>query len=84
VLHVDDLVEPRPEQIAFTRHLVLLRPHRSHRCGNRIIIRPKRESRNEFARFPALKLQNLAISNPSQIQKSTRNQSLKGSSPTTS
>jgi hypothetical protein len=28
VLHVDDLVEPAPEQIAFARRLVLLRPHR--------------------------------------------------------
>ena len=39
VLHVDDLVEPGPEQIAFPRRLVLLRPHRVLRCGNRITAR---------------------------------------------
>ena len=32
VLHVDDLVEPRPEQIVRSRRLVLLRPHRPLRC----------------------------------------------------
>ena len=36
VLRVDDLVEPRPEQIGFLRHLLLLRPHRVLRYGNRI------------------------------------------------
>ena len=45
VLEVDDLVKPRPEQIAFTRRLVLLRSHRSLRCGQRIMLRPSRESR---------------------------------------
>src|SRR3954471_5469000 len=32
VLHVDDLVQPRPEQIVRSRRPVLLRPHRSLRC----------------------------------------------------
>src|SRR4029077_15466274 len=32
VLHVDDLVQPRPEQIVRSRRLVLLRPHRPLRC----------------------------------------------------
>ena len=32
VLQVDDLVEPRPEQIVRSRRLVLLRPHRPLRC----------------------------------------------------
>ena len=45
VLHVDDLVEPGPEQIAFPRRLVLLRPHRVLRCGNRITACRARESR---------------------------------------
>jgi hypothetical protein len=28
MLHTDDLIEPRSEQILFSRRLVLLRPHR--------------------------------------------------------
>src|SRR6202012_3217756 len=32
VLHVDDLVQSRPEQIVRSRRLVLLRPHRPLRC----------------------------------------------------
>src|SRR6476619_1706606 len=32
VLQIDDLVQPRPEQIVRSRRLVLLRPHRSLRC----------------------------------------------------
>src|SRR4051812_16917916 len=32
VLQVDDLVQPRPEQIVRSRRLVLLRPHRPLRC----------------------------------------------------
>src|SRR5262249_17557595 len=36
VLHVDDLLEPRSEQIARSRRLMLLRPHRSLRCSHRI------------------------------------------------
>jgi hypothetical protein len=32
VLQIDDLVEPRPEQIVRSRRLVLLRPHRPLRC----------------------------------------------------
>jgi hypothetical protein len=33
VLHVDDLTRPRPEQNVRSRHLMLLRPHRSLRCA---------------------------------------------------
>ena len=44
VLQVDDLVEPRPEQIARSRRLVLLRPHRPLRCSHRITVRSQRES----------------------------------------
>src|SRR5450631_3351991 len=61
VLHVDDLVEPGPEQIAFSRRLVLLRPHRVLRCGNRITLRNPRESQNEIARFWRFGPPNLAI-----------------------
>jgi len=32
VLHVDDLVQPSPEQIVRSRRLVFLRSHRSLRC----------------------------------------------------
>ena len=40
MLHVDDLIEPGPEQIARIRRLMLLRPHRPLRCGNGITVRP--------------------------------------------
>src|SRR5271155_233470 len=45
VLHVDDLVQPRPEQIVRSRRLVLLRPHRPLRCRQRIMLPASRESR---------------------------------------
>src|SRR5512143_2198360 len=61
VLHVDDLVEPGPEQIAFLRRLVLLRPHRVLRCGTRITACWPRESQSEIARFQTLRPPNLAI-----------------------
>jgi hypothetical protein len=38
VLQIDDLIEPRPEQIVRTRRLVLLWPHRALRCGKRIML----------------------------------------------
>ena len=37
VLQIDDLVQPRPEQIVRSRRLVLLRPHRPLRCHHRIM-----------------------------------------------
>ena len=40
ILHVDDLIQPGPEQIARIRRLMLLRPHRALRCGNGITVRP--------------------------------------------
>src|SRR4051812_17791614 len=52
VLQIDDLVEPRPEQIVRTRRLVLLRPHRSLRYGQGIMLRSLRESRNPICRVP--------------------------------
>src|SRR5262249_32336227 len=44
MLHVDDLVQPRPEQITRSRRLVLLRPHASLRCGDGITLADSRES----------------------------------------
>src|SRR3981189_2637422 len=61
VLHVDDLVEPGPEQIAFPCRLVLLRSHPVLRCGNRITLRKPRESQNKIARFCGFGPPNLAI-----------------------
>src|SRR5207342_2849704 len=54
VLQVDDLVEPRPEQIVRSRRLVLLRPHRSLRCTT--------ESRSAAKGNPQTKLQALRVS----------------------
>src|ERR1700694_573897 len=53
VLHVDDLIEPRPEQIVRTRRLVLLRSHRALRCNQRIMLRQKGESRKRYCKIPA-------------------------------
>ena len=44
VLHVDNLLEPRSEQIARSRRLMLLRPHRSLRCNHRITPDDSRKS----------------------------------------
>jgi hypothetical protein len=62
VLHVDDLLEPGPEQIAWSRRLVLLRPHRHLRCSQGIMVRGPRKYKNEIARFQARRAQNPAIS----------------------
>src|ERR1700730_9185293 len=52
VLQLDDLVETRPEQIARHRRRVLLRPHRSLRCAQRIMLRLSRESRKRNCKLP--------------------------------
>src|ERR1700750_161692 len=44
VLNVDDLLEPRSEQIDRSRRLMLLRPHRSLRCTHRITPADSRKS----------------------------------------
>ena len=44
MLGVDDLLEPRLEQIARYRRLMLLRPHRSLRCSHRITPADSRKS----------------------------------------
>ena len=53
VLHVDDLVEPRPEQIVFTRRLVLLRPHRPLRCADRITASQAKGIRKRNCKVPS-------------------------------
>ena len=81
VLEVDDLIEPRPEQIARTRRLMLLRPHRSpsdaapNHCSSQ-----KGIPKNEIASFQAQQPQKLAISNQLANQKSTRDQPFRHSS----
>src|SRR5262249_52279093 len=76
VLHVDDLIEPGPEQIAFPSRLVLFRPHRPLRCSTESLFAPKGNPKNEIARFQAPKPKNLAISQLSEAQKTTLSQSL--------
>src|SRR6266566_2593526 len=52
VPHVDDLVQPRAEQITRSCRLVLLRPHRPLRCGDRIMLLDSRESRKRICKLP--------------------------------
>src|SRR4051812_28827875 len=60
VLHVDDLVQPRPEQIVLSRRLVLVRPHRPLRCTT--------ESWSAAKGNPKTKLQGLGVSSPRSLQ----------------
>src|SRR5215217_586001 len=60
VLQVDDLVQPRPEQIVRSRRLVLLRPHRPLRCTT--------ESCSERKGNPKTKLQGSGVSGPKSLQ----------------
>lgn len=66
VLQIDNLVEPRPEQIARPRRLVLLRSHRFLRCITESWFATKRNIKNKIASFQALKPRNTAIPNPHQ------------------
>src|SRR3954471_6472280 len=63
VLQIDDLVQPRPEQIVRSRRLVLLRPHRSRRCTT--------ESWSAGKGNPKAKLQGLAASTSHSLQSQT-------------
>jgi hypothetical protein len=78
VLHVNDLVQPRPEQVIRSRRLALLRPHRPLRCATQSRPPIRGNLENEIARFAGLKLRNLAISNPAAAEKQTPTQSLTG------
>src|SRR6516164_10900680 len=71
VSHVDDLVQPRAEQISRSCRLLLLRPHRSLRCGDRIMLLDSRESRKRICKLPGLRHGNLAISSQQSWQKTT-------------
>ncbi len=57
---VDDLLEPRPEQIARYRRLMLLRPHRSLRCSHK--------SRLPFEEIFKTKLQAFGRSDPKTLR----------------
>jgi hypothetical protein len=61
LLHIDDLIEPGPEQIARPRRPVLLRSHRHLRCTTESRFAMKRNIKNEIAGFRALKPTNPAI-----------------------
>src|SRR5262245_51971487 len=63
VLHVDDLVQPRPEQVIRSRRLVLLRPHRPLRCATESWLAAKGN--------PQTKLQGLAASTFQSLQSQT-------------
>src|SRR3954454_21816036 len=60
VLHVDDLVQPRPEQIVRSRRPVLLRSHRPLRCTT--------ESWSAAKGIHKRKLQGLGASSPQSLQ----------------
>src|SRR6202011_1257082 len=60
VLQVDDLVQPRPEQIIRSRRLVLPRSHRPLRCTT--------ESWSEGKGNPQIKLQGLGVSSSQSLQ----------------
>src|SRR6185503_5199003 len=69
VLEVDDLIEPRPEQIARSRGLVLLRPHRSSLRSNQ----PERENHDfRFEGILKMRLQGSEASNAKTLQSRTR------------
>src|SRR5262249_13004067 len=69
VLHVDDLVEPGPEQIAFRCRVVLLRPHRPLRCSTESLFAPKGN--------PKKKMQGSRPSSPKTLRSQTRLQQRK-------
>src|ERR1700722_5394823 len=64
VLHVDDLVQPRPEQIVRSHPIVLLRPHRPLRCPKEQWFSPKGN--------PQTKLQGLEFSSSQSRQSQIR------------
>ena len=78
VLHVDDLVQPRPGQIRSNPSTCASSAASSPPMHHRIMVRRKRESTNEIAKFGGLKLQIPAISNAPASEKQTPAQSLTG------
>src|ERR1700685_1992016 len=59
VLQVDDLVQPRPEQIVRSRRLVLLRPHRPLRCTTESWFAAKGNSQTKLQASKAPNLESL-------------------------
>jgi hypothetical protein len=80
VLHIDDLIEPGSEQIAFLCGLALLRTHATLRSTADHGPSPRRIAKNEIARFRHLMASNLAIPKPLPARKSTPVQPLTTSS----
>jgi hypothetical protein len=70
VLHVDDLIEPRPKQIAFARRLVLLRPHRSLQCTTKSWFAAKGNPKTKLqaSNTPRIKILQSQNSNPGQLR----------------
>src|SRR5262245_29555244 len=84
VLHIDDLVEPGPEQIALSCRRALLGSHATLRCAANHGWTPRRIAKNEIARFHRLMAPYLAIPNPLPEPKPIPDQLLTGSSRATS
>ncbi|BAR56071.1 hypothetical protein ACVIWV_008717 [Bradyrhizobium diazoefficiens] len=78
VSHVDDLVQPGPEQIVRACRPVLLWSHRSLRCSTESRFAAAGKSKIEIAGFWAVKPQSPAISNAAATGKQTLNQVLGG------
>src|SRR4051794_11946609 len=76
VLQIDDLVQPRPEQIVRSRRPVLLRSHRPLRCTTESWSAAKGNPQTKIARFGGLKPPIPAISNAAATGKLTPAQSL--------
>src|SRR5207245_3173090 len=80
VPHVDDLVQLRAEQITRSCRLVLLRPHRSLRCGDRITLLDSRESRKQHCKLPGHQTRKPCNSSQQSRQKTTPPQCVRNSS----
>jgi hypothetical protein len=78
VSHVDDLVQPGPEQIVRACRPVLLWSHRCLRCSTESRFAAAGKSKIEIAGFWAVKPQSPAISNAAATGKQTPNQVLGG------
>src|SRR5215510_8846790 len=69
VLHVEDLVEPGPEQITLSCRRALPGSHATLRCAANHGWTPRRIAKNEIARFRCLMAPHLAIPNPLPVLK---------------
>ena len=78
VIHVDDLVQPRPEQIVRSSRPVLLRPHRPLRCTTESWSSAKGNPQNEIAGFGVSISKSLQSKIPPHPKKQNPDQSLGG------